>query len=51
MRDAFLERLYRHRVADARLAPLLSDLDGVRACAEHTSPHVTVRQPLTGIVK
>ena len=35
MRDGFLERLYRHRVADARLAPLLSDLDGVRryACA------------------
>ena len=42
MRDAFLERLYRHRVADARIAPLLSDLDGVRGCAarQPTAPRL-----------
>ncbi len=36
MRDAFLERLYRHRVTDARIAPLLSDLDGVRGWVSTT---------------
>ena len=41
MRDGFLERLYRHRVTDARLAPLLSDLDGVRSCA----PAALLRPP------
>ena len=48
MRDAFLERLYRHRVADARIAPLLSELDGVRDSATDDRPSRDTRLPISG---